>query len=195
MIAFALAVVASLVSWLILKGDDDTAPKPQAPRTTQLPAPPIHPEGKSGEKTGSAKPDVRKSEPEKKSEEPGRQSRQQEPRFSFYKILPEKEVIILESEIKTIKREESLGKKPAGNLYDIQAGSFPNIQDAEKMKAQLAGLKVKAKIDKIEDVKLDNSPWYRVTIGPFDSVGGADRVRSFLRENEIDSIVQKVKSK
>ncbi|WP_045226693.1 SPOR domain-containing protein [Methyloterricola oryzae] len=113
----------------------------------------------------------------------------QEPRFSFYKILPEKEVIIAEHEIKTLKREESLGKKPpTGGQYLLQAGSFTRLEDAEKLRARLSQLQVKAKI---ESVRIENADWHRVKLGPFDSLVSADRVRVYLRSRQIDSVVQK----
>lgn len=114
-------------------------------------------------------------------------SKPAEPRFSFYKILPEKEVIVAENEIKTMKREESQGKKPA-TAYLLQAGSFTSQQDAEKLKARLAEIKVKARL---EMIKLDNTAWYRVKIGPYATMADADKVRQYLRNNRIDSVVQK----
>jgi cell division protein FtsN len=111
----------------------------------------------------------------------------QEPRFTFYKLLPEKEVVIAENEVKTMKREESQGKKPEGT-YLLQAGSFTSQQDAEKLKARLAEIRIKARL---EMIKLDNTAWYRVKIGPYASLADADKVRQYLRSNRIDSILQK----
>lgn len=111
-----------------------------------------------------------------------------EPRFTFYKILPELEAIIPESEIKNLKREESLGKKPPAVQYLLQAGSFTNVQDAEKLKARLSALKIKSRI---ENVKIENTAWNRVKIGPFTSLADADKVRTYLRSNQLDSVVQK----
>lgn len=111
-----------------------------------------------------------------------------EPRFSFYKILPEKEIIVAESEIKATKREETKDDKKPAALYMLQAGSFTNPSDADRLKARLAEIKVKAKL---EMIKLDNTTWYRVKIGPYASLSDADKVRQHLRANKIDSIVQK----
>jgi cell division protein FtsN len=111
-----------------------------------------------------------------------------EPRFTFYKILPEKEVIVAESEIRSSKREENLGKPPATGLYMLQAGSFTNPQDAERLKTQLAQIRIKAKL---EMIKIENATWYRVKIGPYGTLADADKVRQYLRGNKIDSIVQK----
>lgn len=111
-----------------------------------------------------------------------------EPRFSFYKILGERESIIPENEIKTMKREEEAqGKKPE-TAYLLQAGSFTSQADAEKLKARLAEIRVKAKL---EMIKLDNTTWFRVKVGPYATLADADKVRQYLRSNKIDSVVQK----
>jgi len=186
-VASALAGAAVLVAVAFFWGDDGAPP--EAAKTTQLPAPPIHPPAQPEEKK-PGKPAEKQIE--KKPEEPKPQPKPTEPRFSFYKILPEKEVIIPESEIKAIKREESLAKLPSGQSYLLQAGSFPNLQDAERLKAHLTQLKVKSKI---ESVKIENAVWYRVKIGPFNSLVDADKVRVYLRSNQIDSVVQKATGK
>ncbi|WP_228719978.1 SPOR domain-containing protein [Methylococcus geothermalis] len=111
------------------------------------------------------------------------------PRFTFYKILSEKEEIIPEAEIRTIKREEEQGKSPPGGGYIVQAGSYRSRADAEKMRTDLIKLKVKARL---ESVRIENVEWFRVKVGPYDSLADADRLRSFLKKNGIDSVVQKM---
>ena len=113
----------------------------------------------------------------------------QEPRFSFYKVLPEKEVIVSEAEIKNLKRDEKLGKSGSG-AYLVQAGSFTSQQEAEKLKTRLGEINVKARL---ELIKLDNTAWYRVKLGPYANLGDADKVRQHLRANRIDSVVQKAR--
>ena len=193
-VAAVLVAVATLgFVVLLMPGDQDENPAPAAeePKMTQLPAPPIRPLDKMDAKpVGGDAPKV--AEPTDVSDKPADVSpspspKPLEPRFSFYKILPEKEVIIAESEIKTIKREETQGRKPDG-LYVIQAGSFTRLEDADRLKSHLSQLKVKAKI---ESVQIENVDWYRVKIGPFDSLVNADQVRVYLRANQIDSVVQK----
>jgi cell division protein FtsN len=115
-----------------------------------------------------------------------------EPRFTFYKILPEKEIILPEKEIRTIKREERRGKVPAGGGYMLQAGAYRKAQDAEKLRAQLASLGIDAKIEK---VRVENLDWLRIKIGPFATVASADKIRARLRRNHIDSVVQKAAPK
>ena len=112
-------------------------------------------------------------------------SKPTKPRFDFYTILPEQEVEIPESEIKIRKREERLGRtKP--EQYTLQAGSFRNFKDADKLKAQLALLGIEARI---ETANIGNTLWNRVKIGPYSTLAGVGKVRDQLRQNNIDSVV------
>lgn len=112
-----------------------------------------------------------------------------EPRFTFYTLLPEKEVTIPEGEVRARKRAEILGQtKP--NDYFIQVGSFHSLNDAELIKAKLSRLGVQARLEKTEIGKV---LWYRVRIGPFKTLREVEAVRAKLRGYRIDSIVQTVK--
>lgn len=113
-----------------------------------------------------------------------------EPRFTFYKILPEKEVIVPETEIQSRKRDEKAGKGEAAASYLIQAGSFQTRDQAEKLKARLAAAKVTAKM---EQVMIENASWYRVKVGPYRSLVDAERMRAYLRKHDIDSVLQQSK--
>ncbi len=115
--------------------------------------------------------------------------KKKEPRFTFYTILPEKEVIVPEGEVKVRKRQEHLGQKPSGH-YFIQAGSFRTHADADRLKAQLALLGVQARI---EQAKVKGSVWHRVRMGPFASMTEVESLRSRLRKHRIDSVVQTAK--
>lgn len=112
-----------------------------------------------------------------------------EPRFSFYELLPEKEILIQENEIRALKREEVQGKSAGvSGSYILQAGSFAVEQEATQLKERLQQLKVKARM---EVVLIEGSRWYRVKIGPYSSLLDADKMRLYLRRNEIDTVVQK----
>lgn len=111
------------------------------------------------------------------------------PRFQFYTVLPEKEVIIPEAEIKARKQEEKQGKAPpAGDMYVLQIGSFKTYGEADRLKAQLAMLGVEAKI---EVAQIGTATWNRVKVGPFISIASADKIRYQLRQSNVDSVVQK----
>ena len=194
----AAAVVTVLLgAWLFFSGQDEAQESPADPVTmTQMAAPPIKPAdtpkalGKDSKSKvevkipADAPPAALQSSARKASPSP----QAQPPRFTFYVDLLNQEVQIPESEIKNIKREESLGHKPAGTPYLLQAGSFNNTQEAEKLKAQLSKLQVKSRV---ETVSLNDGTWHRVIIGPFASVDEADRVRGYLRVNHVDSVIQK----
>lgn len=193
----AAAGIAGAVGLAVhfFSGTGNSEDNPKAPETASIPMP--------STKTTAAGPNTGKTSGQKNQRKPGTENdqptgqnpeqktepiRPTEPRFTFYKILPEKEVIIPESEIKTIKREESRASKPVAALYLVQAGSFDNLRNAEQLKADLAKIKIKAKIEKIE---IENSTWYRVKLGPYATLADADKIRAYLRAKGIDSIVQK----
>lgn len=110
------------------------------------------------------------------------------PRFSYFKILPDIERKIPEADIAREKREVRLGKKPMEGQFFIQPGSFRELDQAENLKRQLETYgKLKPRLEKIQ---LEFATWYRVKLGPYRTLPDADQVRLFLREREIDSIVQ-----
>lgn len=188
-----LAVVASLVAvaigWAVTRPKDDLSGKQEIPGVSTSPLALPDPSTQVLEKKPD-KPDPKAPAPKPDAKpEQAEAPKPVEPRFTFYKILPEKEAIVPESEIKQLKHEESLGKKPTIQ-YLLQAGSFSNPQDAEKLKARLSALKIKSHI---ENVKIENANWNRVKIGPFTSLADADRVRGYLKSNQIDSVVQKAR--
>jgi len=127
------------------------------------------------------RPPVAAKSPSEKAQKP-----KEEPRFTFYTILPEKEVIVPEAEVKVRKRQERLGQRLRGR-YFIQAGSFHTHGDADRLKARLALLGVEARIEK---AKVKGILWHRVRMGPFSSMNEVESIRSRLRKHHIDSVVQ-----
>jgi cell division protein FtsN len=129
---------------------------------------------------------------EKEEKEAAEKARAARPRFQFYAVLPEREFIIPESEIKTRKQQERLGEKPpGGEIYMLQVASFKTAPEAERMKAQLALLGVQGRV---ETAQIGATTWNRVKVGPFARIASADKTRALLRENHIDSVVQVQKS-
>lgn len=118
-----------------------------------------------------------------------KEEKAKEPRFTFYTLLPEKEVIVPEGEVRTRKREEQLGRASKGR-YFVQAGSFRSFRDADRLKAQLALLGVEARVDRAQ---VRGATWYRVRLGPFTSMTEVERIRTRLRRHRIDSVVQTAK--
>lgn len=58
---------------------------------------------------------------------------------------------------------------PAGNLY-VQAGSFQDLANAEKLRQQLSGMGEVS----IQQTYVDGAPYYRVRVGPVSDLSSAD---------------------
>jgi len=95
--------------------------------------------------------------------------------FDFYKILPEIEVPI--PDLEQLKKQEIQKKANKKYKYVLQAGSFRQFAEADKLKANLALLGVDAEIQTVTINKTDT--WHRVRIGPFTSARKMDKVRKF----------------
>ncbi|MCW9013477.1 MAG: SPOR domain-containing protein [Gammaproteobacteria bacterium] len=116
-----------------------------------------------------------------------------EPRFDFYTILPELEVFIPEPEIsKPPKNIPSINNQPmvTGKQYLLQAGSFRNNDDAERLKASLALLGVQSSI---QNVSIKNDTWHRVRIGPFNDTKSLHETLSTLKQNNIHAMTMELK--
>lgn len=107
------------------------------------------------------------------------------PRFDFYTILPEKEVVVPEYEIKTRAREERVGKAK-DTQYVMQAGSFKTFKEAEQLRTKLASMGIESKVQK---AKVGSVNWYRVKMGPYAKTASINSIRSRLRHNNIDVII------
>ena len=129
---------------------------------------------------------VEKPPPPKTVKKTSKREQKKKAEFQFYTIL-EQERKIPDYEIKIRKREEQLGRTQPGR-YELQAGSFRKFAEADKRKAQLALLGVEARIEKI---KVGDTNWNRIKIGPYFDMVKVDIVRTRLRENSIDVVVMK----
>ncbi len=112
------------------------------------------------------------------------------PRYDFFTVLPEMEVVVPEQELRR-KAEPAIGPATASTQesYILQVGSFRNAAEDEQMKAQLALL---GSIATVQTVTVNNQSWHRVRIGPFKGARKADEMRRMLSDNQIDTLVMKV---
>ena len=120
-----------------------------------------------------------------KASAPIKKKQLQAPRYDFFTLLPEKEVVVPDYEIKTRNREEKAGKSRAVR-YMMQAGSFRNNKDADRLKAKLALIGIESKI---ELARIGDVNWYRVKLGPFLNMSATEVVRQRLRKNFINVVV------
>lgn len=119
------------------------------------------------------------------------------PRFDFYTILPEMEVVVPEPESEETPRppvtaaEQLPEVSPqAPGKYMLQMGSFRNYADADRLKASLALVGIEAEI---QWVKIGRGEVYhRVRAGPY-SPEKVKLLSGRLKENDISSLVIKLK--
>jgi len=127
----------------------------------------------------------------KKIAKPKHQNKQpEEPRFDFYTILPETEIEVPDYEINTRSREERVGKAKASK-YILQAGSFRNFVEADKLRARLALIGIESRVEK---AKVGSVVWNRVKMGPYSRSSSVSLIKKRLKNNGIDAIVTEVKS-
>jgi cell division protein FtsN len=111
------------------------------------------------------------------------------PRFDFYTLLPEMEVVVPEQEI-TGKPEQGVPQVEQPGTYFLQVGSFRNGEQADRFKAELALLGLETSIQK---VTIDNkATWHRVRVGPYSDLEALNRTRRTLRERGVESTLVKV---
>jgi len=112
-------------------------------------------------------------------------------RFDFYTVLPEMEVVVPDRKTATIT-DKSLPQVEAPGTYILQTGSFKDIKDADQLKARLALLGFNPSI---QTVTINNKDtWHRVRIGPFENLAQLNSARTKLSENNIASVLLKVRS-
>ncbi|GAB4270095.1 MAG: hypothetical protein Kow0065_20030 [Methylomicrobium sp.] len=165
----AIVVVIVVFPVLLLKW---CGAKPQ-------PKPPVTAKQEASAKSAAAKPNEKpKALPEVI----------EEPRFDFYTILPEKEVVVPDYEIKTRAREERIGKAKASQ-YMLQAGSFRDFADADRLRAKLALMGIEARVEKAE---VGTVTWNRVKMGPYAQISSVTTIKNRLKENGIDVMVTEI---
>jgi cell division protein FtsN len=71
----------------------------------------------------------------------------------------------------------------------LQAGSYRNQADAERVQKQLALQGVAAKVQR---VAVDADVWHRVRIGPITNLDELNKVRKQLQAAEVDALVIRV---
>ncbi len=123
---------------------------------------------------------------------PPKPSGSNKPKFDFYTILPELEVAIPEQELISSANSTDTNTSKAIQKYILQAGSFKQFEEADKLKARLALQGIEAHIQKVKIN--DTDTWHRVRIGPLNNIKSLNQTRRRLRDLGIASIVIRNKS-
>jgi cell division protein FtsN len=124
------------------------------------------------------------------------------PRFDFYTLLPEMEVVVPDEEIAPPAPRRQPASAPASRpasspasaapaeTYLLQVGSFRNGEQADRFRAELAILGLETSIQK---VTIDNRDTYhRVRVGPFHDSVALNQARNLLKKQSIESRVIKL---
>ena len=105
-----------------------------------------------------------------------------EPRFMFYSMLPNFEVVIPEEDTEVSADSEPEAILDPG-IYVLQAGSFSRYEDADRRRAKLAMQGIESVIQR---VTIDDKTYHRVRIGPVDDLDELNILRARLRAANID---------
>lgn len=138
------------------------------------------------EKADAPRPDPHRKAPS--DPEAGTQGATGE-KYDFYEMLPNFEVVVPEKE-KDVKRDPpATARIERPGVYVLQAGSYRNEADADRVRAQLAMQGIDAKVQR---VAVDADVWHRVRIGPITKLDDLNRLRKQLQAADVDAIVIRV---
>lgn len=139
----------------------------------------------------------------KKQQKETRKSNKEEasvpkPRFDFYTILPEMEVVVPDPEPEEVAPPKAapggVVKPPVVKIsaadYMLQMGSFRKLSDADRLKASMALVGLEAEIQKV--IINDGDTFHRVRSGPY-TRNQVNSLRTRLAKNKINSLVIKLK--
>jgi cell division protein FtsN len=142
-----------------------------------------------------AAPMTRDEAPAPAKPAPASAAQDAETQFEFYEMLPKFEVVIPEEQEGAAAPAAGPGTAAATGpvdkpgAYILQAGSFRNHADADRVRALIAMQGVESKIQK---VTIDRDTWHRVRVGPITNLKQLEDTRSKLRNARIDALVIKV---
>ena len=108
--------------------------------------------------------------------------------YAFYDMLPKFEVVVPEKD-KEVRPDIKTVPETRRGTYVLQAGSYKNFADADRVRAQLALQGVESNVQK---VTVDNDTWHRIRIGPISKLDELNRLRQILRKADVDVLVIRV---
>jgi len=132
------------------------------------------------------------------------------PKYDFYTLLPEKEVLIPDAELQAqadAEAKRNAAPKPSVNAPDlvtatpeittptearylIQAGAFKNPDEAENLKATIA---LTGEVARIESADINGATVYRVRLGPYGTASSLSSAKKALSSHGIEAQAIKVK--
>ena len=108
--------------------------------------------------------------------------------YDFYEMLPKFEVVVPEKE-RDVRRVDAAAPIEQPGVYFLQAGSYRDFAEADRVRAQLARQDITATVQR---VAVDADVWHRVRIGPIRDLAQLNRLRQQLQAADIDTLVVRV---
>jgi cell division protein FtsN len=108
--------------------------------------------------------------------------------YDFYEMLPKFEVVVPEKE-RDVRRVDAAARIDQPGVYFLQAGSYRDLNEADRVRAQLARQDIQATVQR---VAVDADVWHRVRIGPIRDLAQLNRLRQQLQAADIDTLVIRV---
>lgn len=107
------------------------------------------------------------------------------PRFEFYKVLTDKQDTMMPAAPRESGKPAQKPQAAAKEVYYLQAGSFSNADDADKMKAKLSmlGMEVNVQTATIPD----KGVWHRVRLGPYKGAEEMNKALAMLKQNGVSA--------
>jgi cell division protein FtsN len=142
---------------------------------------------KGAEGSDAPRPEPRRSAPQD-GDAAGAAGKSSE-KYDFYEMLPNFEVVVPEKD-KDVRRDvPAAGKVERPGVYVLQAGSYRNESDAQRVRKQLAMQGIDAKVQR---VAVDTDTWFRVRVGPISRLDELNKLRHQLQAADLDALVIRV---
>ena len=110
--------------------------------------------------------------------------------YDFYDMLPNFEVVVPEKDREVSReRDNTPAKIERPGVYVLQAGSYRQQAEADRIRAQLKLQGIEANVQR---VAVDDDVWHRVRIGPITDLTELNRLRARLRAADLDALVIRV---
>ena len=111
------------------------------------------------------------------------------PSYDFYTLLPESEVVVPQARPEPpAPKPPSVATPESATRYYLQAGSFRQRSEADRVRAQIILMGLDARL---EDAKLANGEtWHRVQVGPFADQSRRTQAEQTLAGNGFNNLLR-----
>lgn len=114
------------------------------------------------------------------------QTKTSEESYDFYTLLPDSEVIAPKVEEYSSTLKQTSDEK----AYLLQAGSFRNPKDADRLRAKLIMRGLEPRVQQVS--AKDGSTWHRLLLGPFESRSKLNHAQDILADANTESMLIKI---